>query len=67
MMFVPMYEPVCRLINDSIISLGLFNSYEEANDAAISRAADNLPQESIKAYQIVKSYVNTAAMDFTAG
>lgn len=67
MMFVPMYEPICRLVDDSVISLGLFNSYEEANDAAISRAAEKLPQESIKAYQIIKSYVNTAAMDFTAG
>lgn len=67
MMFVPMYEPVCRLVDDTVVSLGLFNSYEEANDAAIYRAAEKLPQESVKAYQIIKSYINTAAMDFSAG
>lgn len=62
MMFVPRYEPICRLMDDSVISLGLFESYERANDEAILYASEKLPEERIKAYQIIKSYINTNAM-----
>ena len=67
MMFVPRYEPICRLMDDSVISLGLFDSYERANDAAILYASENLPEERIKAYQIIKSYINTNAMEIKEG
>lgn len=67
MMFVPRYEPICRLMDDSVISLGLFESYERANDAAILYASEKLPEERIKAYQIIKSYVNTNVMKIKEG
>lgn len=62
MMFVEKFEPIVRNIDDTVSSLGLFNSYEEANDKAIEYAYKDLPKESVKAYQIVKSFVNTKAM-----
>ncbi len=63
MMFVIKYEPICILVDNSVITLGLFNSYEEANDAAISRASESLPKESVRAYQINKCFCNAAIMD----
>lgn len=60
MMFVEKFEPVCRTVEDTLVSRGLYDTYEEANDAAIAFAASRLPEETVKAYQIVKCYVNTA-------
>ena len=54
------FEPICRLHDDTIISLGLFDSYGEAYDAAIIRAASQLPNETLKVFQINKVYVNIA-------
>ena len=61
MMFVEKFEPICRTVDDELVSRGLYDSYEAANDAAISFAASRLPkEETVKAYQIVKCYINTA-------
>lgn len=61
MQFVEKFEPLCRMTSDDIISLGLFDSYEDANDAAILQASVALPQECMKAYQINKVYINIPA------
>lgn len=58
MQFVEKYEAICRMCNDSVVSLGLFDSYEDANDNAIMQASVALPQECVKAYQIQKVYIN---------
>lgn len=58
MQFVEKYEAICRMIDDKVISLGLFDTYEEANDHAIMQASVALPQECVKAYQIQKVYIN---------
>lgn len=46
------------MIDETVVSLGLFNTYEEANDAAIMQASCTLPKECMKAYQINKVYIN---------
>ena len=48
---------------DAIVSLGWFDSYEEANDAALRFAASELPKEKVKAYQILKQYINVPMLD----
>lgn len=58
MQFVERFEAICCMIDESVVSLGLFNTYEEANDAAIMQASCNLPKECMKAYQINKVYIN---------
>lgn len=60
MKFVDKFEPMCRMSNDQVVSLGLFDTYEQAHDAAIYQAASGLPTECMKAFQIVKSSVNMA-------
>ena len=45
-------------MDDNVVSLGLFDSYEEANDNAIIQASVTLPNECVKAYQINKVYIN---------
>ena len=60
MMFVEKFEPICRTVDDTIVSRGLYDTYDEANDAAVSFAASRLPEETVKAYQIVKCYINEA-------
>ena len=60
MMFVEKFEPICRTVDDTIVSRGLYNTFDEANDGAISFAASRLPEETVKAYQIVTCYVNEA-------
>lgn len=60
MQFVEKYEPIVRMIDDSIVAMNLYDSYEEANDAVIQLAASDLPTENVKAYQINKVYVNAA-------
>lgn len=58
MRFVGKFEVMCRMINDEVITLGLFDTYEEANDAAIMQASVALPEECMKAFQINKVYIN---------
>lgn len=58
MQFVEKFEAVCRMMDDNVVSLGLFDSYEEANDNAIIQASVTLPNECVKAYQINKVYIN---------
>ena len=58
MQFTEKFEVICRMIDDRVVSLGLFNSYEEANDCAIMQASVALPDECVKAYQIQKVYIN---------
>ena len=60
------YEPIVRMIDDTVIDLGLFDTYEEANDAAIQLAARDLPTENVKAYQINKVYINVAVWKDTS-
>lgn len=63
MTFVERFEPIVRTADDTLASLGLFNSYEEANDAAIMFASKNLPVETVKAYEIRKAYINVAFIE----
>ena len=60
MRFIEVYEPMLRMDDDSVISLGLFASYELANDAAVLKASEQLPNETVKAYEIHKVYINEA-------
>lgn len=59
-MFVKRFEPMVRMIDDTVVDLGLYDSYEAANDAVIMFAARELPTETVKAYQIVEVNINTA-------
>lgn len=63
MKFEEIYEPIVRMDTDAIVSLGWFDSYEEANDAALRFAASELPKEKVKAYQILKQYINVPMLD----
>jgi len=58
MQFKEKFEVICRMTNDEVISLGLFDTYEDANDNAIMQASVALPHECVKAYQIQKVYIN---------
>lgn len=51
------------MVDDTIVNLGMFDSYEEANDYAISIAASDLPTENMKCYQINHVRVNMAVWD----
>lgn len=51
------------MADDTIVNLGMFDSYEEANDFAISVAASDLPKETMKCYQINHVRVNTVLWD----
>ena len=63
MRFVIKYEALCRLFDDTIISLGLYDSYEEANQAALFQAASKLPNEqTVKLYQINKLFINAIVL-----
>lgn len=62
MRFVEKFEGIVRLADDSVFTTELFDTYEEANDAIINAAAQDLPNESVKAYQINKLYINTTLM-----
>ena len=58
MRFVEKFEPICRMTDNSLRSLGLYDTYEEANDHAVMQASVNLPEECMKAYEIHKVYIN---------
>ena len=53
------YELICRLIDDNVISLGVFHTYDEAKQAGINQALVTQPDECIKSFQIMKVFVNT--------
>ena len=58
MMFVDRFEPLVRTVDDVVVSLGLCNTYSEAQDRAILFASEELPQERVIAYQINHVFVN---------
>lgn len=62
------YEPIVRLVDDSVVSIGLFDTKEEAIDAALRLAISELPNEKLKAYEIRKVFINTSVwpMDDTS-
>lgn len=60
MRFVEKFEVACVLGNNDIVGAGVFDSYEEANDAAILKASEELPKETVKFYTINKFYANDA-------
>ena len=60
MQFVEKFVGVIRDNSDCLFETTMFDSYEEANDAIINAAAQDLPTETVKAYQINKVYVNKA-------
>ena len=66
MQFVEKFEAICRMTDDKVYSLGLFDSYDDANDAAILQASVALPDECMKAYQINKVYINIPVFTTTA-
>ena len=59
MQIVKQYEPIVRLVDDNVVSIGLFDTKEEAIDATLRLAISDLPTETVKAYEIRKCYVNT--------
>lgn len=63
MQFVDKFEPLVRTVDDVVISLGLFGSYSEAQDAAIKYSSEELPQERVKAFEIHHVFVNMAAIE----
>ena len=65
MQFVEKFEPVCRLIDGSVVSLGLYDMYDEAQKQAIMQANSKLPEEFVVAYQINKVYLNLPAYAVT--
>lgn len=62
MLFEEKYEGIVRLADDTVVTTELFDSYDETYDAIILAAAKDLPNESVKAFQINKVYINTAIM-----
>ena len=58
MQFVERYEAFCRIVNDDVISLGAFDTFEEAQDTAVRFASEELPTERVKAFQIQRVFLN---------
>lgn len=58
MMFVDRFEPIVRTVDDVVVSLGLCNTYSEAQDRAILFSSEELPQERVIAYEINHVFVN---------
>lgn len=63
MQFVDKFEPIVRTVDDTVVSLGLYGTYSEAQDVAIKYAAEELPQERVIAFQIEHVFVNAATVD----
>ena len=59
MKFVEKFQPICS-IDDKPVALGLYETYDEAKDAAIITATEQLPTETVKAFTITKVYINEA-------
>lgn len=60
MQVVKQYETIVRLTDDSVVDLGLYDTKEEAIDAALRLAISELPHEKLKAYEIRKVFINTS-------
>lgn len=58
MMFLEKYEAIIRMIDNTQRATQLFDTYDEANDAALLVAMEKLPEESVVAYQVNRVYVN---------
>lgn len=58
-MFVEQFELITRFADNSV-GLDIFPTYGEAYDAAILKAASDLPNETVVCFQINKSFVNAA-------
>lgn len=61
MQFVKKFEPIIRTTDNLTASLGLFDSYEQANDAVIIYASQELPKETVAFYQIIEVNQNLNA------
>lgn len=59
MKFSEQFEAIVRLCDDNLVSLGLFEEYDDAYDAAILQASVMLPEECVKCFQVNKVYINT--------
>lgn len=59
MKFEEQFELLCKF-KDGSVGLDVYSTYEEAYDAAILKAASQLPDEVLVCFQINKSYVNKA-------
>ena len=59
-MFVEQFEAVVRLTDNSIVSLGPYDTYDECFDDAIRFAAKSLPTETVIGFMINKSFINKA-------
>ena len=57
------FEALCRTCDDTVITLGLFDSYGEAYNAVIIQAASQLPDETLKVFEINKIYVNITLVE----
>ena len=60
MQFVKQFELVIVFTNNQAIIYGVYESYEEAYDAAIIEASKNLPIENVKGFTINETYLNKA-------
>ncbi len=61
MMFREQYEGVVRMMDDSLITVGPFDTYEDCKDAIILLAVEELPEkETVKGFLINKSFINKA-------
>lgn len=59
MNFKPKFECLCARVDGTAVSLGLYDTYEEAVSAAFNYSATDLPNECVRSFQIVKVYCNT--------
>ena len=65
MLFKSKFETLCARTDGSAVSLGLYDTYDEAKSAAYNYAASELPNECVRSFQIVKVYCN-ANVDWSA-
>lgn len=59
MCFVEQFELIIKFVDGSI-GIDVYPTYGEAYDAAVLKAASELPNETVICFQIIKSYLNTA-------
>ena len=60
MMFVRKFEAVVRLTDNSLITLGPFDSYGECYDQVILYTAESLPIETVIGFMINETFINEA-------
>ena len=65
--FVDKFEVICRLTDGNVYSLGLFTSYEEADDASILKASVKLPEDCVVCYEIHKVRINLPVWNSMGG